>query len=441
MTPPARGTPPRRNSVRALALIAAVVALPAAANRLAGHGGPVMDVAVADGRALTASFDNSAGFWPELDGTAPTWLDGHAAAVNTVAFLPGGRAASGADDFAVIVWDLATGRPLHRLEGHRGKVSDVAPAPNGNTLASAGWDGTVRLWDTETGRSLAVLEGHDGPVNAVAFGADGRLYSASADGTVLEWDLASGQPARTLVRHGFGVNRLAMGAGWLAYGAADGGTRAVDLATGEVLADLTADRRPILALALAPDGSRLAVGDGEGHVMVVSLPEWRVERDFRAALNGPIWALAFADGGGTLIAGGISDDAAIFPLDAPAEPRARAPRRFHADPATLGNGERQFLRKCSVCHTLTPDGDRRAGPTLHGLFGRAAGSVADYAYSPALAQSDIVWTAETVDDLFELGPDHVTPGSKMPMQRIAEPQDRADLIAFLRRETMPETTE
>ena len=411
-----------------IALATLLLATASLADTLEGHGGPVMDIAVSDDVVLTASFDYSVGFWRE---GAPTWLEGHRAAVNTVVFLPGGEAASGGDDFDIIIWDLARAGLRVRLAGHKGKVMDLAVSPNGRTLASASWDGTVRLWEIETGHALAALDGHGGAVNAVAWAGD-SLFTAGVDGTIVQRD-AGGKPLRTLVRHGFGVNRLLAGEGWLAYGAVDGGTMIVNIATGEVIADLSAGRRPILALAAAP--GLLAVGDGEGHIMVVETEGWTVLRDFRAALDGPVWALAFSDGGASLIAGGIDDAAAIWPISGVGPVISAGPRGFQTDPDAVGNGERQFLRKCSVCHTLTPDGARRAGPTLHDLFGRKAGSVAGYAYSPAMRGSDIIWTAETIDRLFDLGPDHYTPGSKMPMQRIASPEDRADLIAFLQRET------
>lgn len=110
---------------------------------------------------------------------------------------------------------------------------------------------------------------------------------------------------------------------------------------------------------------------------------------------------------------------------------AEGERTFLIDPEQMSNGERQFNRKCSICHTLTGDGARRAGPTLAGVFGRKAGAVEGYSYTGVLKAGDIVWSAETIGALFELGPDVFVPGTKMPMQRIAKKQDRDDLIAYL----------
>ncbi len=106
----------------------------------------------------------------------------------------------------------------------------------------------------------------------------------------------------------------------------------------------------------------------------------------------------------------------------------------NAAPGDPARGEELF-KKCVACHTLEEGGRNKVGPRLHGLFGRKAGGVADFKYSPALRDSALVWTPETVDALFAKGPDVLTPGSKMPLQTMASPKDRADLIAYLQRAT------
>ena len=409
--------------------------------RLEGHGGPIKGVAVSeDGKyALTASFDNSVGLW-SLDAeqpASPVWLEGHEAAANSVLFLPGGgRALSAGDDFAALLWDTSNGKILARLDGHQGKILDLAATPDGALAASAGWDGHVGLWDAKSGRLIAMLKGHRAPVQAVRFAQDGtRLYSASSDGTVRLWNVAEQSVIRIEAKHGFGINRLIMNeaAGWLAYGALDGGVRIHDLETGAELADITSGRQPVLALSLSPDGSMIGIGDGEGYIHIVSTEDWKTIRDFRATARGPVWALAF-DGDHRVVAGTIQNHADIWPI-ATATSLAEsndAPRGFLRDPATMTNGERQFARKCSICHTLTEDGGRRAGPSLMGVFGRRAGTLPGYTFSKALSDAELIWSDDTLDKLFDLGPAHFTPGSKMPMQRIVRDADRADLIAYLK---------
>lgn len=419
--------------------------------RLEGHGGPIMGVAVsADGsRALTASFDYSVGLWDLGSATLIRWLEGHDAAANAVAFLPGGgRALSVGDDFDLILWDLETGVALRRMTGHKGKLIAVAVSPDGRLAATSGWDGRAGLWPLDRDGPPLWLQGHRANVNDAVFTADGAaLYTASNDGTIRRWDVASGAMERVVVEHGFGVNHLALNeaAGWLAYGAVDGAVRAIDIASGDEIADLTADRRPILALTTSPDGRWLAVGDGEGYIMVIDTTDWSIERDFRAAVHGPIWSLQWVPGpdGETdrLLAGGLADEAALWPVGGSKDALFAESRKFHTPPSEMSNGERQFVRKCSICHTLEPPkraGDtRRAGPSLYGLFGRRAGTLAGYSYSDALEGSPVIWDAGTIDQLFELGPDHFTPGSKMPMQKIAKLADRQDLIAYLRENTGP----
>lgn len=406
---------------------------------LKGHGGPIMDIDVSpEGQIATASFDNSVGLW---EGAEPRWLEGSRAAVNTVLIPGNGDVFAGGDDFRLWAWDMQTGT-AQEVGTHSAKITALDMAPDGARMASASWDATIGLWPMQGGEP-EFLRGHEKGVSDVVFSEDGTLiYSASADGTIRVWDVGTQQEKRRLVKHGFGVNTLILNEaeGWLAYGAVDGGTRMIDIETGEPVADFTLERRPILAMDYHADTHQLAVGDGQGYIMVIDTATRRIARDFRAARNGPIWALAFSPDGQNIHAGGIEDIMYSWPVATMDEhgPMSDETRSFLENPEEMPNGERQFKRKCSICHTLTEGSARKAGPSLHRLFGRRAGTVADYTYSDTLAGSDIIWDEDTINALFDEGPDHYIPGTKMPMQRIVKPQDRQDLIAYLRAATAPE---
>ena len=432
--------------MRAIFALCVLCAVPVAAQdffTLKGHGGPIMDIAVSpSGQIATASFDNSVGLW-ESDG--PVWLEGSRAAVNTVAFARDDIILAGGDDFNI--WWWRAGAPKPKLVGsHTAKIKAIEVGNSLPVFASASWDHTIGLWtpgnpiNEEADWATASLKGHRKGVNDIVFSAnDATLYSASVDGTIRVWDVHTAAEKHILVKHGFGVNTLTLNEkdGWLAYGATDGGTRIIHPETGAEIADFTLDRRPILSMAYHADTQQLAVGDGQGFIMVIDTGTMQIARDFRATKRGPIWALAFSANGQNIHAGGIEDIMYSWPIATMDEhgQMSTETRSFLEAPETLPNGERQFKRKCSICHTLTEGSARKAGPSLYNLFGRKAGTVADYSYSDTLSGSDIIWSAETINALFDIGPDHYIAGTKMPMQRIVKQQDRDDLVEYLRQAT------
>lgn len=90
-------------------------------------------------------------------------------------------------------------------------------------------------------------------------------------------------------------------------------------------------------------------------------------------------------------------------------------------------GEKVFKR-CSTCHSLKP-GDNRMGPTLAGVFGSKAGQQ-KFKYSKAMAESGLIWDAETLD-AYLANPAAVVKGGSM-IFRVPKPEDRANLIAYLK---------
>ena len=97
-----------------------------------------------------------------------------------------------------------------------------------------------------------------------------------------------------------------------------------------------------------------------------------------------------------------------------------------APPGDPERGE-QVYQACQDCHSLDKND---VGPRHRGVYGRKAGSLPDFAYSPALKSSNIVWNDETLDKWLT-NPQVFVPGVRM-FFHLANPQDRADVIAYLR---------
>lgn len=95
--------------------------------------------------------------------------------------------------------------------------------------------------------------------------------------------------------------------------------------------------------------------------------------------------------------------------------------------ADAARGRTLYETRCFVCHGVDAN---RIGPAHAGVFGRRAGAVPGYDYSPALRAATIVWDARTLD-AWLADPERTIPGQKMGVS-IGNAEDRADLIAYLR---------
>ncbi len=105
---------------------------------------------------------------------------------------------------------------------------------------------------------------------------------------------------------------------------------------------------------------------------------------------------------------------------------AAIPLSARAD-GDAAHGQQIYESRCIACHS--PDANR-VGPMHRGVFGRKAGSVANYNYSNAVKSSDVVWNDQTLDQWLT-NPQAFIPGQKMNF-KVANPQDRADIIAYLK---------
>jgi WD40 repeat protein len=121
-----------------------------------------------------------------------------------LAFSPEGRTLAGGDHQIIRLWNASTGRPLLEApEAHRGNINQVLFLPDGRTLVTASNDRTIRFWDVATSRQRLVLTGHGYWVRAIAVSPDGTtLASSSFDNSVRLWDIATAREIRKRWGHG-----------------------------------------------------------------------------------------------------------------------------------------------------------------------------------------------------------------------------------------------
>jgi WD40 repeat protein len=260
-------------------------------------------------------------------------------AFDTAISADGKRLAANGEAGRAHIWDAFTGRMQVAMEGHSGQVQAVAFSPDGRFLATASRDNTATIWSTGTGRARATLSPHDGIVNDVSFSFDGAmLATGGSDQSAKVWSLTFET------------------------------SRSLPAVTAALVLEVTTDYA-VTAVALSPDGARLATAQQEGAVVL-----WDIAGSGRVLLVGShdgVADLAFSPDGQRLTTAG--NDHTILVYDA-ATGEVVFTLAEHTGPVTAVAYSPDGSRLASAGRDgATIIWDAASGQALYTLFGSGAG--------------------------------------------------------------------
>ncbi len=283
----------------------------------------------AQAMAITTTLEAQAALLTTLQTEIRTYLRGHFAWVRSVAFSPDGQTlASGSWDGTIIRWDLATGQPHTTLKGHRDRVSSVAFSPDGQTLASGSTDTTIIRWDLATGQPHTTLKGHRDRVSSVMFSPEGQTLASGSFGTIIRWDRATGQPHATLKGHPDRVSSVAFRPDGQTLASASFGTIIRwDLVMEQQQARFVGHPLMVYSLAFRPDGQTLVSGSADETIIVWDVATGQ-PRATRQGQMGWISSVAFSPDGQTRASGSWEGPIIRWDL-ATGQPQARLEGHTH----------------------------------------------------------------------------------------------------------------
>ncbi len=291
--------------------------------------GPVRGVAFSpDSRmVITAGWDGVVRLWEEATGEVRDILESPHSRVTALALAPDGTtlAEAGPDRVgkggSVVLWDLATRQVRAHWPGFR-ETTALVFAPDGRTLAMGGAGGKrtsdLKLLDVVSGQEYLIPRRHLGGIVALAFSPDGRLLAvAGRDKTLRLVDLDTNEEDTLPPGHTDSVNAVAFSPDGttLASGGKDKTIRLWDMATRREAAVLTSTTGRVFAVAFSPDGKVLATGSG-GRATLWDLEQKQELVSFKGHKNA-VFGVAFAPDGQTLATAGWDRTVRLWDLMGP----------------------------------------------------------------------------------------------------------------------------
>jgi WD40 repeat protein len=272
---------------------------------LKGHEGPTrIGLFTPDGKKMVTCSG-----WPGGDGTVRIFeiatgkelhvLKGHKENIDCLAMSPDGKfvySGGGSAEGIARGWDVATGKEILKFEGHtKGQnLSCILVSPDNSMVASGGSQKKLFLWDAKTGKEIRKLEGHTDLVRCLAFTPDGKkLVSGSWDGTCKVWETATGKEIISFKPKTKWVEGLAMMPDGKEVAVACEDFSVWNLETGEKQRSI---KSPATCVAISPDGKHLLSGYYDGIVRFLDAENGKRIEEYQAHV-GNVHGVSFSHDG------------------------------------------------------------------------------------------------------------------------------------------------
>ena len=247
--------------------------------QLEGHEFTVWSIAITqDGQTIVSGGqDATIRLWDVASGKEIHKFVGHGGPVYGLVLMPdGNRLVSIADkDLAVKIWDLETEMLKTSLAPNSAHINAVAVSPDQRFIVTGGDDGIARFWDIDRGIMLRYLE-HSQGIYSITISPDGRHMlcgskkapATDTPGIIWVWDFELGVELKTLEGHNGHVTALAMTADsrYVLSGGQDGVVHLWDLETGTMLKTMTGHNTAIVMIHITADGQHVITGSSDGTV-------------------------------------------------------------------------------------------------------------------------------------------------------------------------------